>query len=168
VDPLPNSLSAGRAGELGVRLRQRGDVISSPELLSVFGITVEISGAGGTLTRIDVSGDYPVPADGEYRVTIPPFDLPGRYTVTVRLDTGTLQQELPMMVEVTATPSREVITTRALDVPMEDFEGAALTAGVLLLVGLAIVLWVLRRRKQRKLETYQRRFRVAPEHGDDA
>ena len=168
VDPLPNSLSAGRAGELGVRLRQRGDVISSPELLSVFGITVEISGAGGTLTRIDVSGDYPAPADGEYRVTIPPFDLPGRYTLTVQLDSGTLQRELPMLVEVTGTPSREVISTRALDVPMEDFQGTALTLGVLLLVGVAMVLWVLRRRKQRKLETYQRRFRAVPGSGDDS
>ena len=151
-----------------MRLRQRGEVIASPELLSVLGLTVDISGVDGPLTRIDVSRDYPAPADGEYRVAIPPFDLPGRYTLTVRVDTGTLQRELPMIVEVTGTPSREVISTRALDTPMEDFEGAALTLGVLLLVGAAMVLWVLRRRKQRKLETYQRRFRNAPTLGDVA
>ena len=168
VDPLPNSLPADRTSVLGVRLRQRGEVIASPELLSVLGLTVDISGVDGPLTRIDVSRDYPAPADGEYRVAIPPFDLPGRYTLTVRVDTGTLQRELPMIVEVTGTPSREVISTRALDTPMEDFEGAVLTLGVLLLVGAAMVLWVLRRRKQRKLETYQRRFRNAPTLGDVA
>ncbi len=168
VDPLPNSLPADRVSELGIRLRQRGEVITSADLLSVFGLTVEIRGADGPLAQINVSADYEAPANGEYRVTIPPFELPGRYTLMVRVDTGTLQRELPMIVEVTGTPSREVISTRALDVPMEDFEGTAVTLGVLLLVAVAIILWVLRRRKQRKLATYQRRLRNAPGLGNVA
>jgi hypothetical protein len=168
VDPLPNSLPAGRTSELGLRLRQRGEVITSPDLLSVFGLAVAISNAEGPIAQIDVSADYPAPANGEYRVTIPPFDLPGRYTLTARVNTGTLQRELPMIVEVTGTPSREVISTRALDVPIEDFKGPAVTLGVLLLVVAAVSLWMLRRRKQRKLATYHRRFRGTPGLGDVA
>ena len=168
VDPLPNSLPAGRTTELGIRLRQRGEVVTSPELLAVFGLTVGITGHDGETQRIDVSSDYDAPADGEYRVSIPPFEQPGRYTLTVRLDTGTLQRELPLYVEVTGAGNREVISTRALDVPMEDLESAGLTLGVLLVVVAAVLMWVLRRRKQKKLATYQRRFRAPPELGDVA
>lgn len=166
VDPVPSSLPAGRASELGIRLRQRGEIITSPELLAVFGLSVDIEGPAANIPRIDVTGTYAASADGEYRVAIPAIDLPGRYIITVRADMGTLQRELPVYVEVTGTGSREVISTRALDVPMEDLENAGMTLAVLLLAAIAISLWVLRRRKRRKLETYQRRVGTVKELGD--
>lgn len=166
VDPVPNSLPAGRASELGIRLRQRGEIITSPELLAVFGLSVDIEGPAANIPSIDVTGTYAAPADGEYRVAIPPIDLPGRYIITVRADTGTLQRELPVYVEVTGTGSREVISTRALDVPMQDLESAGMTLAVLLLLALALLMLVLRGRKRRKLETYQRRVGAVKELGD--
>lgn len=163
VDPLPNSLPGDRASELGIRLRQRGELISSAELLSIFDLAVVIRAPDGKKTRINVSETHPPPATGEYRVPIPPLQSAGRYTVTARVETPTLQRELPMYVEVIAPPSREVISTRALDVPMEDLRVPAITLGVLALVALALVFWILRRRRQRKLELWQRRFRQAAE-----
>lgn len=162
VDPLPNSLPAGRVTELGIRLRESGEVLTSPELLEVFDISVIITGPDDYRDVIDVSGRYPAPETGEYRVSIPAFEAGGRYEITVALTGPTLQRELPMYVDVVAPVVTPSISTRPVAVPEDDFLRPALTLAGILLVALALALWLLRRRKQRKLELWRQRFQQAP------
>ena len=59
--------------------------LTSAEVLALFAISVDISGPDGYSQVIDVSNNYALPDDGEYRVVISPFELPGRYELTVRV-----------------------------------------------------------------------------------
>jgi hypothetical protein len=158
VDPLPNSLPAGRTTELGIRLRDSGQVITSAELLELFAISVTITGPEGYATDIDVSGSYPPPATGEYRVAIPAFEAGGRYQLTVKLNGKVLQRELPMYVEVVGAQTRPSISTRSMEVPKDSLLLPALTVGAVFLVATIAILWTVRRRRQRRLELWKQRF----------
>ena len=157
VDPLPNSLPTGRSAELGLRLRERGEVLTDPEVLALFNITVEVKDPGGERTVLDVSADYPVPSDGEFRVLMPAFEEPGRFQIFARVNTGTLQRELPMYVEVTQTLAKTPLVTRGDQVPDQDLKTPMIGAAVLAVVAAALIWWILRRRKRRRLELWQRR-----------
>jgi hypothetical protein len=159
VDPLPNSLPAGRRAELGLRLIEKGRVVTDPELLGLFAITLEISGPRGYGIDLDVSRAYPIPADGEYRISVPPFEEPGRYQMLARVSAETLQRELPMYIEVMATPAKSKVVTRGAEIPEEDLRTPLLALTTLALVGGVVVALILRRRKRRKLEVWQRRSR---------
>lgn len=159
VDPLPNSLPEGRQTELGLRLLERGVTLTSAELLQLFTITVEITGPDGSSQLIDVSADYALPADGEYRVIIPPFERPGRYELKVRLEGETLQRELPMYVEVIATEVHSIINTRGEQVPEDSLQSVAIRVGVALLIAIFALIWFLRRRRRRRLALWERRSR---------
>lgn len=160
VDPLPTSLPAGRQQEMGLRLRQGGETITDPEVLAALPITVEVERAGGKGAVIDVSGSYPFPVDGEYRVLLPAFDEPGRYRVLARVDARTMQRELPMYVEVEPTPETSAIVTRGTEVAQQDLRLPLLTAGLVLAGVLLALWWILRRRRRRRLELWQRRGRA--------
>ena len=160
VDPLPTSLPAGRQQEMGLRLRQGGETITDPEVLAALPITVEVTRARGEGVVIDVSGSYPFPADGEYRVLLPGFDQPGRSRVLARVDARTMQRELPMYVEVEPTPETSAIVTRGAEVAQQDLRLPLLTAGLVLAVLLLALWWILRRRRRRRLELWQRRGRA--------
>ena len=158
VDPLPNSLPAGRVTELGIRLRDGDGVIARPDLLQLFTLSVQITGPEAYSELIDVTGRYPVPATGEYRVSIPAFERGGRYQLLVQLRGETLQRELPLYIEVIAEEAAPAISTRPPMVPEQDLQRPALTLAVLLLLAVAVALWVYRRRRKRKLAIWQRRF----------
>ena len=161
VDPLPNSLPAGRVTELGIRLRDSGEVIKSQELMQLFAITVLITGPDDFRETIDVTGSYPLPVTGEYRVTIPAFERGGRYQLLVEMKGETLQRELPLYVEVIAPAAAPSISTRPPEIPEEDLRGPALSLAGILLVAIlagALVYW---RRRRRKLAIWQRRFEQA-------
>lgn len=160
VDPLPTSLPAGRQPEMGLRLREGVETITDPEVLAAFPITVEVERASGEGVVIDVSGSYPFPADGDYRVLLPVFDKPGRYRVLARVDARTMQREVPMYVEVEPTPETSAIVTRGTEVAQQDLRLPLLTAGLVLAVFLIALWWILRRRRRRRLELWQRRGRV--------
>ncbi|QIB67337.1 VWA domain-containing protein [Kineobactrum salinum] len=167
VDPLPNSLPAGRTTELGIRLRESGQVISSAELLELFAISVTITGPEGYTTEIDVSGSYPPPDTGEYRVAIPAFEIGGRYQLLVKLNGKTLQRELPMYMEVIAAQTRPSISTRSMEVPEENLLRPALTVVAVFLVATLAILWTVRRRRLRRLELWKQRFQSTDEEPDD-
>lgn len=157
VDPLPNSLPLGKRAELGLRLRERGEILRDAEVLSVFDLLVEVEGPKGETLVVDVMVEYPVPADGEYRVAIPGMDTPGRYKITARLLGETLERELPMYVEITSSPTNSRISTLGEIQPEGDFRAPVLTFGAaLLLIGL-IVSALLARRRRKKLEVWKRR-----------
>jgi hypothetical protein len=167
VDPVPSSLPAGRQAELGIRLVEKGQPVLDPDVLGAFSLYVDITGPGGSRERIDVIGNYPFPADGEYRVLLPPFVRSGRHSLIVHLQAGALQRELPLLVEVAAPPEESTLVTRGQAPPADDFK-APLTGLVAAIVAvLLVVWWVLRRRKRRKLELWQRRAQNAAKLSDD-
>jgi hypothetical protein len=159
VGPPPSSLPAGRSAELALRLREGDRLLTDPEVLGQFGIAVEVQDPRGGRAEIDVSGSYPLPADGEYRVALPPFEEPGRYRLMARVSDRTLQRELPMYVEVEATPDKATLTTRGSEVPQQDLWAPLLALAAAVLVSLLWVWLILRRRKQRRLELWERRAR---------
>tara|TARA_R110002110_G_scaffold107320_2_gene268469 strand:- start:39017 stop:40528 length:1512 start_codon:yes stop_codon:yes gene_type:complete len=158
VDPLPNSLPADRVTELGIRLRDSGEVITSQDLMQLFAISVLITGPDDFSETIDVTGTYPLPATGEYRVSIPAFERGGRYQLLVELKGETLERELPLYVEVIAPEAAPTISTRPPDVPEEDLKGPALSLAAIVLAAIVIGALVYWRRRRRKLEIWQRRF----------
>jgi len=157
VDPLPNSLPAGKRAELGLRLREHGKVLTDPEVLGLFELLLEVTSPDGVARTIDVFAEYEVPADGEFRVSIPGLEVPGRYKINARLKGQTLQRELPMVVEVIATATNSAISTRGEELPEEDFQAPMLAFGVGLAVAGIFIGWILRRRKQRKMEVWRNR-----------
>lgn len=166
VDPPPNSLPAGRVSELGLRLTEGGAVLTDPQVLSAFELTVELSGPGGISQQIPVTGAYAVPPDGEYRVVLPALESPGRYQLLARVTAGAMQRELPMYVEVIAPPEKATLVTRGQEPPADDFQAPLLwMLGILALVMVGVWM-ILRRRKQRKLELWQRRARQAGSSAD--
>ena len=158
VDPLPNSLPGGQVTELGLRLRERGVVLSDAEVLELFAITVEITSPDGSRQIIDVSSNYSLPDDGEYRVVIPAFELPGRYELTARIQGQTLQRKLPMYVEVIATETQSTINTRSMEIPEENLANIAVNAGIVLLLAFLLLFWHLRRRRRKRMALWQRRY----------
>ncbi|MEH6570869.1 MAG: hypothetical protein V7709_17440, partial [Halioglobus sp.] len=157
VDPLPNSLPAGKRAELGLRLRQRGKILRDPEVLAVFDLTLEIENPAGEVQLIDVLADYEVPEDGEFRVLIPGLDLPGRYKITAKLKGETLNRALPMYVEIIDSPVNGSISTRANEAPEEDFRAPMFSFAAALGVIAILIYWFLARRRRRKLEVWRRR-----------
>lgn len=157
VDPLPFSLPVGKRAELGLRLRERGKIVRDPEILSVFSLSVEVENPAGVITELDVSGEYAVPEDGEFRVSIPGMELPGRYKIVARLRGETLERELPMHVEVLAAPGDTPISTKGEEIPEGDFRAPILRFGLILLAAAVLISWFLRRRRLRKIEVWRRR-----------
>jgi hypothetical protein len=159
VDPLPNSLPTGQRTELGLRLRERGTVLTSAELLALFSISVEVTGPNGGSQTIEVSQRYDLPADGEYRIAIPAFEIAGRYQIMVRVNGETLQRELPMFVEIIGTSSNPTINTKGAELPDDNLLQVGIVAGCGLLLALAILMDYVRRRRQQSLAQWQRRYR---------
>lgn len=159
IDPLPNSLAAGRQAELGLRLTEQGRALIDPEVLAAFSLTLDITKPDGSTRHIDISENYPAPADGEYRVLVPVFDVPGRYELMVRLDAQTMQRELPLYVEVAVPPNQATLVTRGQAPPEDELRVPLIVLAGVLAVTLLLVWLILRRRKQRKMEIWQRRSR---------
>lgn len=159
LDPPPNSMPMGRQAELGLWITNRGEPITDAEVLSAFNLVVEISSPDGGVERIKVSEAYPSPVDGEYRVLIPVFDEPGRYQVMVRLEGQTLQREMPLYIEVAAPPENATLVTRGQEPLEDDFETPLVILVGVLVLALGAIWLILRRRKQRKLEIWERRSR---------
>lgn len=159
VDPPPNSLLAGRRAEVGLRLTEQGRALTDPQVLNALSLSLVVADAQGETLTIAVSDDYPVPADGEYRVLLPAFEEPGRYQITARLQAKTVQRELPMLLEVVAPPERPTLVTRGQTPPQDDFQTPLLWLAAVIGLVLLVIWLLLRRRKRRKLELWQSRAR---------
>lgn len=160
IDSPPNSMPAGRQAELGLWITDRGSPVTDLEVLAAFNLVVEVNSPAGRQERIDVSEDYPAPPDGEYRVLIPVFDEPGRYELMVRLEGQTLQREMPLHIEVAAPPDKATLVTRGQAPPEDDFKAPLAILAAVLVLALGATWLILRRRKRRKLEIWQRRSRL--------
>jgi hypothetical protein len=168
VDPLPGTIPSDRVTEVGMRLQRDGAPIRDPELLSLFDLALEIFPPGGGSTRIPVSRDYPLPPDGEYRVTLPALTEPGRYRIVASVRGETLERELPMTVDVEVPADRDVVSTRMgldADDPF-DIPWYWVAGGVVGLWLLLRLIGILRRR--RRLRQWRRRVADREVKDDDA
>lgn len=168
VDPLPNNMPADRMGEIGIQLRNEGEVLRDPEVLNLMKISVDIVGPDGGTSTIDVSGRYPVPDTGEYRVSIPAFEHGGRYELLAKVNGKLIHRELPMYVEVQANPADNAISTRPSEVPDTSLAVpiASLGGGIGLFA--LVALWISRRRRRRRLELWKRRFQDSGAEAESA
>ncbi|MEP1595790.1 MAG: vWA domain-containing protein, partial [Halieaceae bacterium] len=139
-------------------------VLKSPDGVALVGdavsqlaVSVRVLTPAGEEQMIDVvSGDRD--ADGRYEVNIPALAMAGRYELTAIVGSPEPSYEFPIFIDVVATQSKETISTRVEDITPEGLEKPIISLGVFVLVALAILLAVLRRRRQRKLELWQNRF----------
>ncbi len=167
VDPLPNSIPADRASEVGILLRNEGEVVTDPELLALFDISLEIIGPGGESRVLPVSGRYPVPATGEYRVSVPPFARGGRYQLVARVNGKTLRRELPMYVEVIDDAQSSAISTRPANIPEASLRTPLLVVASVVTAVTVLSLWIARRRRLRRLDIWKRRFQDSAGDSED-
>ena len=93
-----------------------------------------------------------------FAITVPALALPGRYEVSAKVNSGESNYEFPIFIDVITTQSKETISTRVENITPEGLEKPIISLGVFVLVALAVLLAVLRRRRQRKLELWQNRF----------
>ena len=91
--------------------------------------------------------------------------LPFGWKITARLQGETLQRELPMVVEVLASPSNAAISTRGDALPEGNFKAPIISFGGALLFFFIVLFWFLRRRKRKKLEVWHRRNRELADSG---
>ena len=147
----------GEPVTIGLQLQSPDGESLSDEVLSDLSISLSVRSPAGTEQLIDVSGADREGGDG-FAIVVPSFESAGRHEVTARVRSAVLAYDFPVYVDVVATQSREAISTRVEDVIPEDLEKPLISLGVFLLVALAIVLAVLRRRRNRKLELWQNRF----------
>jgi hypothetical protein len=150
VDPLPNSLPLDTPAELGIRLLDRKGVISDKALIEAFSITLRILQPDGNSESIKVSERYEAPSNGEYRVAVPPFSSSGVHKLTVRVEALELVRELPMFVDVQASPEAARVVTKndeALRTEGLPWWIYPLVSGV---VGLSLLVWVARSIQERR------------------
>jgi von Willebrand factor type A domain-containing protein len=159
IDPPANSMPSDRQAEIGLWITNRGEPITDPEVLAAFKLVVEVNSPAGKVELINVSEAYPSPADGEYRVLIPLFEQPGRYELMVRLEGQTLQREMPLHIQVSPPPEEATLVTRGQEPPQDDFKAPLFILAAVLAVALGVIWLILRRRKRRKLEIWERRSR---------
>ena len=150
-------MSTGEPVAISVQLQSSDGSRLSDEVLSQLSVSLSVRGPTGAEQIIGVStADRGV--DENFAIVLPPFESAGRYEIAARVRSANLAYDFPMYVDVVATQSRGAISTRVEDVIPEDLEKPVISLGVFLLVALAILLAVLRRRRERKLQLWQNRF----------
>ncbi len=157
IDPPPNSLPTGRRSELGLRLLDKGQVITDPEILQLFAVTLEIRDPEGERKVINVSARYDLPENGEYRVALPALDLPGRYQLMARIRGETLRRKLPMYIDVYATGGTSSISTRPVEFGGDQLMLPALTMAGIVLFAILVGLVIRRRRQRRRIALWKKR-----------
>lgn len=165
VGPLPHFVAAGHQAEVVLRLTDQGEVITDPQLLSAFDVSLEITGPQGQTEVASVG----TPAnDGVYRIVSPVLAQKGRHRLMIRADQGGLKRDLPVYLEVGVPFEQPTLVTRGQEPPEDDFRAPLMWLSGVLAVILAVVWLILRRRKQRKLALWQKRSREIAGNGSGA
>ena len=115
---------------------------------------------------IDVSARYPAPSNGEYRVAVPPFSNPGVHKLTVRVEALELIRELPMYVDIQASPVSPKVVTKG----EESIQDAGLPSWIYplvsALVGFSLLLWVVRSIQERRRRQRIQRAKMSQDERD--
>lgn len=162
VGPLPHFVAAGHQTEVVLHLTDNGEVITDPQLLAAFDVSLEIMGPQGQTEVVAVGA----PAnDGVYTVVTPVFAQKGRHRLMIRADQEVLRRDLPIYVEVGVPIEQPTLITRGQEPPEDDFRAPLMWLSAVLAVILGVVWLILRRRKQRKLALWQKRSREINDNG---
>jgi hypothetical protein len=159
LDPPPGSLPTGKRAELGLRLRDKGEVITDPEILGLFAFTLEIHDPDGQKKVINISSRYELPEDGEYRVRVPAMDKAGRYQLMIRLKSETVRRKLPIYIDVYSPAGAGGITTRPGGYKENSLLIPGIIMAVLVFLVVIVALFIRRRRARRRLALWQERAR---------
>ena len=163
VDTLPATVLPGETVELAMAVDPSLNVTSTsadvpasraPVRQGLEVVVRDVDGRRLSTPPISQSG-----SSGDYVASVVAPELPGEYGVTVLVKTAALQRRSTQYFTVLPGGGAAVISTRALDVPMEDIEGIATTGVLVVLFAVAALLWLLQRRRQKKLATYASRLR---------
>ena len=151
---LPSVMPAGSQQSWPLELPAAGRISAADG----FALTVEVTDPQGDQKLIALAAPGTGVAGERYIAELPVFDLPGRYRVLARLNNLDITRQTVAWVEVLPTGLNQSITTRSRDVSQQNFQRPVLSLAALGLVTLIILAWVLRQRRQRKLELWHRRF----------
>ncbi|MEH6518015.1 MAG: vWA domain-containing protein [Halioglobus sp.] len=158
IDPSLGVMPVGVSTELTLQLVLAGKKLDSAALYSQFEVSLAVVNPSGVIESLPADLVPVSVSETGYVLSLPPFKEAGSHVVKIGLRGEGLQRELPVYVEAVAANPREVISTRVEDVPEEDLKIPAIRFAVLAVVAMAVLLAVLRRRRQRKLAIWQQRF----------
>ena len=156
VGPLPYFTAVDYEAELEAFLSDRGEVVTDPAVLQQYELSLEITTPRGK-TQSYLVGEPA--ADGYYRVTTPPMELPGRYRLMLRLEGPEVQRELPVFIEARTPIGEPTLVTRGEEPPEDDIQRPLMWLAAVFGLIMLTVWIILRRRKQRKLALWQKRAR---------
>ena len=151
---LPSVIPAGSQQSWQLELPAAGRISAADG----FALRVEVTDPQGEQKLIALAAPGTGVAGERYIAELPVFDLPGRYRVVARLDNLDITRQTVTWVEVLPTGLNQSITTRSRDASQQNFQRPVLSLAAMGLVALVILAWVLRQRRQRKLELWHRRF----------
>lgn len=152
---LPSVIPAGSQQSWQLQLPAAGNISAHDG----FALTVEVTDPQGNQQQIDLAASGSGIAGERYTAELPVFDLPGRYRVLARQDNLDITRQTVTWVEVLPTGLNQSITTRSREASEQNFQRPVLSLVVLGLVAAVALAWMLRQRRQRKLELWHRRFR---------
>ena len=158
IDPTVGVLPAGVSTELTLQLLLAGQRLDPTALYSQFEVSLAVVNPAGVAEAVPADVVAASVSEAGYVLNLPAFKQAGSHVVKIGLRGEGLQRELPVYLDAVAANPREVISTRVEDVPEEDLKIPAIRFAVLVLVAMAALLAVLRRRRQRKLAIWQQRF----------
>ncbi len=154
VDPLPASLPVDHGMNMTLRVRDAEGLIDEAEPLASLLLSLAVEGPKTAHFMNNIRATQ----TGEYQVEVPKFKRGGEYHLLVSLSGQTVQRELPVVVQVLPRDLSIAISTRPMDVPEASLAWPLTTLVAVLVVIAAVALWISRRRRQRKLAVWQRRF----------
>ena len=162
-----DAVAGGESVQLALQLQDSKGVVLTDEVLSGLSLSVLVRDPAGEVTPFDVALTEKADPSGPLLFTLPTMATAGRYEITARIRDGDEWiYDYPVYLDVVAMDSRQSISTRVEDITPEGLEGPVISLGVLILVALAVLLRVLKRRRERKLKLWQERFADPEGKGD--
>lgn len=159
LDPMPNSFLAGTEQDIGFRITRGHQVLTDSEVLAQISLSLLITQPDGSVQRTDFAAGELNPSEGRFRITLPVTETPGRYRVLLRLQSPAVQLELPLLLDLHAPADQATLVTRKFESTEDEFRMPLIALGAVTATALLVIAWILRRRKRRKLEIWERRSR---------
>jgi hypothetical protein len=158
IAPSLSVIPVGVTTELTLQLVLAGKTLDSVALYSQFEVSLAVVNPTGVIEALPADLVAVKVSEAGYVLSLPALKQAGSHVFKIGLRGEGVQRELPVYVTAVAANPREIISTRVEDVPEVDLKIPAIRFAVLTVIALAVLLMVLRRRRQRKLALWQQRF----------
>lgn len=162
VGPLPHYMTAGDEALIELRLVIDGATVTDPQTLARYAFFVEVTSPQGTTERFRLEA---ASSEGLLTASIGPLDALGRYQIMVWLEGEGIQREMPVYLEVGVPSEQPTVITRGGETLEDDFKAPLIWLAGVATSTLILVWYILRRRRQRKLELWQKRAREIKKSG---